>query len=48
MTRQLYCVTIDLTVKLNDKETVDRSCFSQSVPLSDAAHHNINQIYVFF
>ena len=47
--RQFYYIKIDLTVKLNDKETVNRSCFDQvSVRLSDAAHRNVNQKYIFF
>ena len=49
MAGQFYYITIDLTVKLNDKETVNRSCFEQvSVRLSDAAYRNMNQEYVFF
>ena len=46
MARQFYYITRDLTVKLNDKETAN---FDQvSVRLSDAAHRNMNQKYVFF
>ena len=49
MTRQFYCITIALTVKLNDKEQSTDPVFDQvSVRLSDAAHRNINQKYVFF
>ena len=45
MARQFYYITIDLTVELNDKDPV----FDQiSIRLSDAAHRNMNQHYVFF
>ena len=50
MARQFYYITIALTVKLNDKETGNKDpVFDQvRVGLSDAAHRNMNQIYVFF
>ena len=47
MAWHFYYITIELTVKLNDKETVTGPVFV-SVCLSDAAHRNVNQKYVFF
>ena len=39
----------DHTVKLTDKETVNRPVFDEvGVRLSDAAHRNMNQKYVLF
>ena len=39
MARQFYYITIELTVKLNDMEKVNKTWF---------VHCNMNQKYVFF
>ena len=49
MARKFYYITIGLTVKLADKEAVNRSVFDQvNVRLSDTVHRNMYQDYVFF
>ena len=46
--RKFYYITIDRTVKLNDQETVKNPVFDKvNVSLSDTAHHNMEQKYVF-
>ena len=49
MARQFYYITIDLTVKLNDRKQSTDPVFDQvSIRLLDAAHCKMNQKHVFF